>query len=289
MEEVEGWSKEVEGWSMQVKNRVLVVSVALAAVVASADAHATCNPPAPGIAWTSPADGATEVPTNAAIWLILANWHRPAQLTINGVAVPVAEFPFLYRPTPLAPRTRYDVRVVATPETVTPPVELGWAFTTGDSPASDPPPPPPTVDTVLITKTRAFDAVCTAVWSDCYDTGQDTHLLFNDTGPTPLAWLLERVAERPDAGETSTFRLWPSICGTPELYLRGPTPNCFGPHRIYAADVTGATTARDLACPLSTPAPKLRGCAVSPAPSPASIFLAFLLIAAVIGLRAFRR
>jgi hypothetical protein len=52
----------------------LVVSMALAPALFSDAANASCKAPDPKLVWSSPADGATDVPTNAAIWLLLANW-----------------------------------------------------------------------------------------------------------------------------------------------------------------------------------------------------------------------
>jgi MYXO-CTERM domain-containing protein len=242
----------------------LVVSMAIASAPFPNAANATCNAPDPKLVWSSPADGATDVPTNAAIWLLLANWHRPPEIALNGVPVPVAEIPFLYRPAVLEPRTHYEVKLTATPDSAQTLVELTWGFTTGEGPSSLEAPAPPEIDRVSATQSRELDAICTAVWSDCYDTLQDTHLLFHDAGPVPLTWVIERVAQRPEQGETSTFRLWPSICGTPEIYVRaGGVASCAGSYRIYAADVTGATAGRDVPCPLAKPATKGGGCSVA--------------------------
>ena len=124
----------------------LVVSMALAFAPFSNAANASCKAPEPKLVWSSPADGATDVPTNAAIWLLLANWYRPPEILLNGAPVPVAEIPFLYRPAALEPRTRYEVKVTATPVGSQTVVEVTWGFTTGEGPSSLEAPAPPEID-----------------------------------------------------------------------------------------------------------------------------------------------
>jgi hypothetical protein len=251
----------------------LVVSMALAFASFSNSANAVCKAPDPKLVWSSPADGATDVPTNAAIWLLLANWYRPPEILLNGAPVPVAEVPFLYRPAALEPRTRYEVKVTATPVGSQTVVEVTWGFTTGDGPSSLEAPTPPEVDRVSATQSRDLDELCTAVWTDCYDTGQNTHVMFHVAGPAPLAWIVERVPQAPQAGESSVYRLWPGICGTPEIYTSmAETNGCFRSYRVHAGDVTGRTAASQSFCPSLSPSNATSapgsGCAIADTRSP---------------------
>ena len=272
----------------------LVVSMALAPALFSNAANATCEAPDPKLVWSSPADGATDVPTNAAIWLLLANWHRPPEIVLSGVPVPAAEIPFLYRPAALEPRTRYEVKVTATPVGSPTVVEVTWGFTTGEGPSSLEAPAPPEIDRVSATQSRELDELCTAVWSDCYDTGQNTHVMFHVAGPAPLAWVVERVPQAPQAGESYVFRLWPGICGTPEIYTTmAETNGCFRSYRVHAGDLTGRTAASQPFCPSLSPSNPTSapgsGCAIADPRSPHGSTYSPFIIPVLVGLFTRRR
>jgi hypothetical protein len=262
----------------------------LAVVALPRPATASCTAPAPGLVWVSPADGANGVPTDAAIWMLLANWYAPPEIVLNGVLVPVAEFPYLYRPGGLAPNTLYEVKVKATSDQ--PPVELSWTFTTGDGPSPAAAPAPPEIERVTTTRDRSFDALCMAVWYGCYDTGQDTHVLFEAAGDVPLAWVVETVPAAPQAGETSAFRLWPGVCGIPEVFTQAAAVNqCTRPYRVHAGDVSGRTAASSPVCASpTTPDPGSAsgcGCAMA-APNPPAAAGWFLLIPAALAASSWR-
>ncbi|MBK6812221.1 MAG: hypothetical protein IPG81_25730 [Sandaracinaceae bacterium] len=75
----------------------LCLTAALWALAAPSHASASCVPPDPAIVWSYPAEGATDVPVDARIFLRLNTYSRPTSITVNGVVVNWAA---------LAPRSR---------------------------------------------------------------------------------------------------------------------------------------------------------------------------------------
>ncbi|HEY0712930.1 MAG TPA: hypothetical protein VGF45_09675 [Polyangia bacterium] len=225
-------------------------AVATTALLASQEVEASCAAPPAKIVWSYPADGATDVPTNAGVFVLPSLWqHIPAQITVNGVVVPRSEIPFGYRPT-LAPNTKYVVELPAT--YYAPEPKLSFTFTTGAGVVPFPKIAVPTVDRVTLARQRPLSAACTEVWqaTGCFDTGQDTHAIFETVG-RPLFWLVQQVPTR--VGETPTPTLWPASCGDPELYVQGTWAAssgraCPGRFQLRAVGANGDTEVAEIPC-----------------------------------------
>ncbi|MCB9626828.1 MAG: hypothetical protein H6725_05615 [Sandaracinaceae bacterium] len=96
----------------------LAVGIALALSVTSR-ASASCVPPDPAIVWSYPAEGATDIPVDARIFLRLNTYSRPTSITVNGVVVnwagPGSAVEDMFSPGPLTPNTAYLVTTTARP------------------------------------------------------------------------------------------------------------------------------------------------------------------------------
>lgn len=224
------------------------------AVVAAASglalpAHASCVGPMPSIVWSYPRDGQTEVPTNATIWLLLSSWHRPPTISLDGKELPVNAFGFGYLPTePLAPSTNHVITLAA-PGPSGAPVSLSLRFTTASGETEREPPAVPTVTSVVASQARPLDLVCQGVVHamDCFDTGQDTHLMFVTEG-RPLLWIVERIPQA--MGESPRFDLWPGECQVPEIFVHDSVSRaCGARYRLHAIEGTGLRAMSPPFCP----------------------------------------
>lgn len=99
-------------------------------------ARASCATPEPKLVWTSPADGDTNVPTNAALWIMTASFGTVTSVAVNGLVAREGVTPFLYDPGLLAPDSDYRVVVTQTIPGHATPVTLDFGFTTGPSPST---------------------------------------------------------------------------------------------------------------------------------------------------------
>lgn len=223
-----------------------LVGLALAGLLPAAPARANCKAPEPAIVWSSPANGATGVGTDAHIFVLTSLWqHQPAQIVVNGVPVTRAALPFSYAPT-LQPNTRYEVKVPGSTTQTEP--QLSLSFTTGAGPVSGPAPAMPTVAGARREASRDFSPTCRQAWQamDCFDTGQDTHLVFQ-TSDRPLLWIIEPLPSVP--GETPDPLLWPGECEQPEVFIPGRVPAAFcRPLRLVAVSSSGQSSSVEVTC-----------------------------------------
>lgn len=200
-------------------------------------AQASCVLPELKLVWSYPADGQTDVPTNAHVFFLTTLVGIPSEITINGVAPPaetVTDPPtYGYAPV-LAPDTQYRVALKYTNSTN----ELSFSFTTGAGPAASGPPAGPAIRGVTATPARDLSPMCAAAVSamDCFDTGQDTHLIF-DTDAKPVLFFVT-------GPEIPWAMLWPGECGAPEIFVG----ECSGKHTIYAVSATGEASTQDVGC-----------------------------------------
>jgi MYXO-CTERM domain-containing protein len=277
------------GWR---RNRDVVVTVASAVTVFLAGetpAHANCIQPPPAIVWSYPTDGATGVPTNARIFVFTTRLGQET-IFLNGERLEHdTANPRLGSGARLLPRTEYAVSVSLLGVQTTAP--LGFRFTTGDGPAPAGPPPAPVVDRVTQLAMRNLSAKCTAVWqaSGCYDTGQNTHLVFETAARPLLFFVLPR-----DAGPVPFTMPWPGECGHPEIYVsnQGGTA-CQRDYQIHAVSVTGEETIADFSCsagpqprgPGSPRTPEAGGCTVATGTDHGSLSFLVMAVAAALTLR----
>jgi hypothetical protein len=178
---------------------VAALSGALGLTVSRA-AGASCAGPEPGLLWSHPANGASDVPVDADLfvngWLsglpTLAGEHLPR--IANGV----------YDLGRLVPQTRYEVRWEGAVIT----------FTTG---AAASPLPRAPASNVLVTRNPIDFAGCPLVPPQgCFDTGRRTSVRF-DVGPA-IAWLLDVVS----CDGTVRQMVWPNGCGAPVVESEDP-------------------------------------------------------------------
>jgi len=213
-------------------------------------AQASCAAPAPAVVWSYPKDGDVNVPVNVTLWLLLSNWNRPGKVLLDGKEVPVNGFGFGYQPLePMAPSSPHELTFQATPPGEQPVVNLTIHFTTASGETELESPMVPTVPYVTASASRPLSSLCQSVVHamDCFDTGQDTHLLFAAEGK-PFLWIVERVPKL--MGESPVFTLWPGECDQPEVFLAGNTvATCDHQYRLHALAGTGLRAMSKPFCP----------------------------------------
>lgn len=235
----------------------LAVGIMLSLSVTS-QASASCVPPDPAIVWSYPAEGATDVPVDARIFLRLNTYSRPTSITVNGVVVswagPGSAVEDMFSPGPLTPNTAYLVTTTATgPEG---PVTLELRFTTGTGTAA-------ALETPVLSNLRldSYEApsvphTCPAVLEaqDCFDTGQDAVVRADATGNATM-WMLWSYPAR-DAGPIAPRLLaaWPGECGAPSYVTHRDRfeadPACL---RVTAVGANGETRESNFLCPEEYP------------------------------------
>jgi hypothetical protein len=234
------------------------VSVVAVGLLAAKPARASCAAPAPAIVWSYPADGQTDVPTNARVFVLPNLGAFGAEVTFNGQSAdkPIEDDRFGYAPQ-LEPYTRYVVGVSSDP--TLPPVT--FSFTTGAGPGPDDPPPPLSISGVTQTPVRALSPLCAQAVAamDCFDTGQSTHVVFETTAQ-PVAFFVGQI----DGNSIPWSMTWPGECGSPEVFVT----SCMGSYRVYAVGATGLATTADATCPppaaMPMPNQAPSGCQVAP-------------------------
>ena len=199
------------------------------------------------VVWSYPKDGDTDIPTNVTLWLLLSNWQRPAKVLLDGQEVPVDAFGFGYRPpAPLAPSSPHELSVQAGTQA---PVTLTIRFTTASGETERELPMVPKVQAVTATSSRPLSTLCQSVVHamDCFDTGQDTHLIF-ETEVRPFLWIVEKVPMA--MGESPVFTLWPGECELPEVFLDSSAARtCSRQYRLHAVEGTGLKASGQPFCP----------------------------------------
>jgi len=197
----------------------LIVAVASAAPFA---AEASCVPPVFDVIWSYPADGQSDVPTNAQVVMLttLGSWSSKA--TLNGVDLAEGADRYRFTTPTLAANTTHTL-------VVSPRGEMSGAvktltFRTGSGPMASHPPEPESSQQVETGK-RTLDAVCARALAagDCYDTGQDEYLTFH-TAHAPVAWVVDFLNDR---GASTWTNLWPGACGSPEVLVHSNDDRCY--------------------------------------------------------------
>jgi hypothetical protein len=233
-------------------------------------ARASCVPPAPAVVWSYPKDGDVDVPTNVTLWLLLSNWNRPGLVLLDGKEVPVNGFGLGYQPLePMAPSSPHVWTFQATPPG-DPPVNLTIHFTTASGETEHESPAVPTVPFTTASPSRPLSNLCQSVVHamDCFDTGQDTHLVFG-VESRPFLWVVERVPAL--MGESPVFTLWPGECEQPEVFLADlDARRCDHQYRLHALEGTGLRAMSRPFCPgaLLRPTDSPDGGAVMPPDEP---------------------
>jgi hypothetical protein len=259
-----------------------VILTLAAATAAAGHAHAKCVLPVPSIVWSFPADGATDVPTNARVVVLTSMaGQTPAKIVVNGVPVSASSVPYSFEPV-LEPNKEH---VVTFAVGLSQPVQLGFRFTTGAGPAPAPAPGRPKVERQTTSTTRDLSPACAAALqvSGCFDTGENTHLVFETTS-RPLYWLIERKPG--GTGDWQAPTLWPGECGSPEDFIHDHQLRGFDPtrYRLTAVTLAGQTAATEVVGPGGG-----LGCAAGGRGPGGAAPLAALLVVAAASLRLARR
>ena len=271
----------------------------------ASNAHAICDIPPPSILWSSPAEGAVEVPIDADLLLVTRSVYlNVAQVTLVGGgterALPAASaLPNHFDLGALEPDRDYTVRITQEANT------LELHFTTGRVPA-----PSAAGELLLRSVNRDPEASLPELCSDvlradtCYDTDPPSLYAFEvDDSPAPVGadtlWLVERMVLDPDPNVDYSlpFRPWPAACGTPMRLDFDLAGHAYRVHNIGEDGLIRASNALAFELPEPAPAPEPepprvvtadwrdRGCGLSPSgPRASSASPAWLGVSAAFAL-----
>lgn len=240
---------------MRSSNLALGCALALAVpcvVLAVPAARAFCTVPTPNELLTViPADGATDVPTDAHIW-VLAGFGVHAEFSVEGGvgAVPiVAHGPWAeVALTGTKPGDTVTWSVALAPEGAPAAVFGPYTFRVGAATAGAV--TTPVLDHVEIVPKAPLTGPCDGLLQvqDCFDTGQDT-LLRVHVEPQPGAALYRACRESPGSTGCGLPFAVPSTC-PPAIYTWSHTlgidpPTCV---RVEAVSIAGAVSETLVAC-----------------------------------------
>lgn len=214
---------------------VLSASFAVGALASATPAHAAClASERTGILWSHPAQGATDVPTNVDLWVMLTDGDEPPRVSLGDAELPGLQLPFNYDLGELAPNTEYLLKVHGDPDSA---FEL--RFTTGSGAAEvDPDAAPGMVTTSSTFDYAAPASLCQAIVNNqgCFDTPPNTYYEFAPSG-NAVGWLVH-------SNDLLRDVLWPSECGPLQLLTQGGAPCVV----LSGIDASGATHASEEVC-----------------------------------------
>jgi hypothetical protein len=213
-----------------------------------APVRASCALPPVAVVWSYPEDGATGVPTNAHLWILISTPDYLGDVTVNGMAAPAGRWPFERLPS-LERDTDYDVAITAGEP---PFVSLHVHFRTGAAPgqARDLKPDPGAA--LTFPTSRDLSATCSRAEAleGCFDTGPPTREQVDVAGQALAFVLVPQSFDlvSPNTGkhivESRPARLWPASCGAPGIldYPHG----CLD---VFAVDEVGSSAHSGPVCP----------------------------------------
>jgi len=249
------------------KQIAIAIAAAAIAVVSPRAVEASCAAPELDVVWSYPADGQTDVPTNAQ-GIVLTTLGRWAKVTLDGVELAAfGDRGYRFTTPTLSADTEHTLVVTSAHSTR----EITLRFRTGSGPAASHPPAAETsgiVDEGKPNLSERCEAVIAA--SDCYDTGQDEYLTLR-TSQKPIAWLVTFSGDEHLRG----VDLWPAECGSPVVYVHSSDDRCY---ELTAVNEIGETTEAGRYChgPFS-----ISGCASASGPAiPLAAALAALALGA---------
>jgi hypothetical protein len=241
----------------------LLATAAVAQFFMAGEAWGSCVPQPAKIAWSYPGEGDVDVPTNARFFYILAmSGHTVRAIELDGRELPrrQAAGPPYGQELPLQPGRDHTLTLRLAAAGFGQDTALTVHFRTGAGPAPSDLPPALAIKRMTGLGMRELSRQCTDVWQamDCFDTGQDTHVVF-ETDTRPRLFFVTPVG---DGRSVPWTMAWPGVCGDPEVFVRG-LQGCQGTHRITAVDHTGAAVSTEVACNAQLPATP-----PSPGPTP---------------------
>jgi hypothetical protein len=218
------------------------VALALGGLSGAAPAWADCPSPAPAIVWSHPAHGATDVPTNADLWILLSDWYASPRVALGGSELRPLDLPFGYDLGELAPDTTYTLEVQDAEATGERP-RFELTFTTGSGPAeadADAAPGVVTASSFPENDVPALAPLCQAALNtqDCFDQGQDTYYEFSPSGEA-AGWLIA------SQDSVRSFNVWPGECGAPRLLGLSLATPCV---TLYGIDASGVVHRGEEVC-----------------------------------------
>jgi len=201
----------------------LGLALAVGTVLVGRSVQASCTAPPSSILWSQPADGATNVPTNVVLWVLPVSAGE-LEVSLDGAKLAASADRFSYELGELAPNTTYTVAFDFGGRVL--PVHFEQSFSTGSGPADAQPAAAPgavTASRQAHSEWPRSDFCDSVLWAQgCYDTGQDTHFLFEPEG-SATAWLI-REDDGPQGARVPV--LWPAECGTPNLFAHSSEQPC---------------------------------------------------------------
>lgn len=221
--------------------------IALLAVASwSQDATALCAAPPAELVWSSPADGAEDVPTDAVFFLLSKGVKR---VELAGQALePLVESSSNarvgYELGGLEPNASYSLAVVLEDGSEGGEQVATVTFETGAGAHQGPLPRAELQGLSGTSDWSHFSELCQRVIKaqDCYDTGQDTHALLDVEGEAPLYVVSRRPNEE---GDFQRPVVWPGACGAPSVYVRQDERACY---TVHALDETGRAVSSQEVC-----------------------------------------
>lgn len=211
-------------------------------------AVAACAARPPELVWSYPSTGATDVPTDAVFFPLSSGVVMRVEL--NGVQLARRHFgPGLdtllgYDLGGLAPNEQYTLTIVLANAPGEQEHSTSVAFETGVGLYAGPAPAAEILGISGTDDIQHFSPVCQSVVGaqDCYDEGQDTHVLLAVTADA----LLFRVARRhPGSSDFMSPVLWPASCGAPSVFFYAEADACY---TVYAFDPTGRVASSNELC-----------------------------------------
>jgi len=199
-----------------------------------AAAEASCVAPDFEVVWSYPAQGQTNVPTNAQVVVLTTQWSS-VEAQLDGATLVQEAEGFRFATPVLAANTEHTL--VLTPNNFSGGAPVTLTFRTGAGPMASKPPAAEPGQTVESGE-RTLDAVCSRALAagDCYDTGQDEYLTLRTTH-LPVAWIVRFLDE---SGRVFWRQLWPGTCGSPEVFVHSNDDRCY---TLMAVNEIGETAA----------------------------------------------
>ena len=229
--------------------QLLAIATAVVSLSFTAPALAVCARPQEGIIWSYPAEGATDVPTDARLFILMNQFNGLLRhpVVVNGELLNLdPNDTALGINLHLQPNQAYVIELPPLGHPSPPTLR----FTTGATAAPDSPPAPPVVDRATALQDRVLSSTClnALFLGTCFDIGRPEHLVL-ETRSRPLFFALDQS----QPGAPPHTIIWPAECGAPEVFGWGGS--CAGRFRITAVGPTGQSASADFICePLPTPA-----------------------------------
>lgn len=226
-------------------------------------AQANCIQPDPAILWSSPAQGAVDVPLDADLLLVMDGYRPNLEVRLDDRILAPSSIPGIYDLGQLEPSTEYAVTIGIRGGGVSfdgkPLAPRSLTFTTGSRRAQLERERSTLEVTALGERTapaEPFDCDEILYANSCYDTGPPVLQTFAaDPRADSVLWIIETI--HADSGEHG-FTALPSRCGSPQQ-LTGLQDDGNRSYVVHAVSVNGAKASSAV---IKQPFTAGEGCAV---------------------------